>query len=66
MFVRLYAYCVLGILFFHFFIKIGMTMGLAPVIGIPLPFISKGGTSLFVFSIMIGILVKMRMSRLPD
>lgn len=66
MFVRLYAYCVLGILFFHFFINIGMTMGLAPVIGIPLPFISKGGTSLFVFSIMIGILVKMRMSRLPD
>lgn len=63
-FVRRYAYGVAGILFFHMFINIGMTMGICPVIGIPLPFLSKGGTALLFFSIMIGILVKMEHSRL--
>lgn len=58
-FVRYYAYGVAGILFVHFFINIGMTMGLMPIIGIPLPFISKGGSSLLGFSIMLGILLKM-------
>jgi len=58
-FVRCYAYGVVGILFVHFIVNIGMTMGLMPVIGIPLPFISKGGSSLLGFSLMIGVLLKM-------
>jgi rod shape determining protein RodA len=62
-FVRNYAYGLAGLIFFHFFINIGMTMGLMPVIGIPLPFLSKGGTSLLVFSIMMGILIKMDTAR---
>ena len=62
-FIRYYSYGLAGLIFFHFFINIGMTMGLMPVIGIPLPFLSKGGTSLLVFSIMIGILIKMDTAR---
>jgi rod shape determining protein RodA len=62
-FSRVYAYCFVGILFIHFFINIGMTMGLMPIIGIPLPFISKGGSSLFGFSIMMGVLLKMDSKR---
>lgn len=62
-FIRNYAYGVAGILFFHFAFNIGMTMGLMPVIGIPLPFLSKGGSSLMVFSIMIAVLIKMDMAR---
>lgn len=58
-FVRYYAYSIAGILFFHFFINIGMTMGIMPVIGIPLPLMSKGGSSLVSFFIMFGILLKM-------
>jgi len=58
-FVRCYAYGVAGILFVHFIVNIGMTMGLMPIIGIPLPFISKGGSSLLGFSLMIGVLLKM-------
>jgi len=57
-FSRIYAYCLAGIIFIHVFINIGMTMGLAPVIGIPLPFISKGGSSLLGFTIMLGVLLK--------
>ncbi len=66
LFVRRYAYAIGGMLFFHFFINIGMTMGICPVIGIPLPFLSKGGTALLFFSVMIGILVKMEYSRLQS
>lgn len=62
-FVRLYAYGVAGILFIHYFINIGMTMGIMPVIGIPLPFLSQGGSSLLAFSLMIGVLLKMDLSR---
>ncbi len=58
-FTRHYAYCVAGILFIHIFINIGMTMGLLPIIGIPLPFISKGGSSLLGFTVMIAILLKL-------
>ena len=58
-FVRYYAYSLAGILFFHYFINIGMTMGLMPVIGIPLPLMSKGGSSLITFFIMMSILLKM-------
>ncbi len=63
-FIRYYAYGVASIIFVHFFINIGMAMGLMPVIGIPLPFLSKGGSSLLGFSIMIGVLLKMDQARL--
>jgi rod shape determining protein RodA len=62
-FSRTYAYGVAGILFFHVFINIGMTMGLMPIIGIPLPFISKGGSSLFGFTILISLLLKLDQHR---
>jgi len=55
---RVYGYCVTSILFFHFAINIAMTIGLAPVIGIPLPFISYGGSSLWAFTILLFILLK--------
>ncbi len=58
-FARLYGYGLAGIFFFHFFINIGMTMGLVPVIGIPLPFVSAGGSSLLGFTAMLAILLKM-------
>ena len=58
-FSRMYIYSIAGILFVHFFINIGMTMGLVPIIGIPLPFISYGGSSLLAFSIMIAVALKL-------
>lgn len=58
-FSRVYAYCLAGIFFIHFLVNIGMTMGLVPIIGIPLPFISKGGSALLSFSMMIGVLLKL-------
>jgi rod shape determining protein RodA len=62
-FVRNYIYCILGILFFHFFINIGMTMGLVPIIGIPLPFMSYGGSSLLGFGLMMSVLIKLDTTR---
>ena len=62
-FIRNYAYGVAGIFLFHYTFNIGMTMNLLPVVGIPLPFLSKGGSSLIAFSIMIAALVKMDMAR---
>ena len=62
-FSRFYCYGIAGILFIHFFINIGMTMGLMPIIGIPLPFISKGGSSLLIFSLMIGLVLKLDSNR---
>jgi rod shape determining protein RodA len=62
-FSRAYAYGVAAVLFFHMVINIGMTIGLAPVIGIPLPFISYGGTSLLTFSIMLFILIRLDADR---
>jgi len=58
-FSRQYAYGVAGIIFIHFMINLGMTMGLMPIIGIPLPFISYGGSSLMGFTLMIGVLLKL-------
>ena len=55
-FSRIYGYGVASILFFHVAINIGMTIGMAPVIGIPLPFFSYGGSSLWAFTILIFIL----------
>ena len=62
-FAKFYAYGVASILLFHIFVNIGMTMGLLPVIGIPLPFVSYGGSSMISFSIMIGILLKLDSER---
>jgi rod shape determining protein RodA len=61
---RIYAYCVAMILFYHFAINIGMSIGFAPVIGIPLPFFSYGGSSMMSFSIMIFILLKLDSQRI--
>ena len=57
-FSRVYGYGVASIIFFHFAINIGMTIGIAPVIGIPLPFFSYGGSSLWAFTILLFIFVK--------
>lgn len=54
---RVYCYCVASIIFFHCFINIGMTMGVVPVMGIPLPLISYGGSSLLGFTILIFIAI---------
>jgi len=62
-FAKFYAYGVASILLFHIFVNVGMTMGVLPVIGIPLPFISYGGSSMISFSIMIGILLKLDSER---
>lgn len=63
-FTRIFAYCVSAIFFFHFLINIGMAIGLAPVIGIPLPFFSYGGSSLIAFSSLVFILLKLDSERL--
>ena len=62
-FTRVYAYSVAGILFFHFMINIGMTIGMIPVIGIPLPFLSYGGSSLLSFTLLLFVLVKLDAAR---
>lgn len=64
LFTKYYALGVACILFFHVFINVGMTTGLVPVIGIPLPFISYGGSSLLSFSILMGLLLKLDSNRL--
>jgi rod shape determining protein RodA len=60
---RVYAYCVAMILFYHYAVNIGMNIGFAPVIGIPLPFFSYGGSSMMSFSVMIYILLKLDSQR---
>lgn len=62
-FSRVYAYSVASIIFFHVMVNICMTIGLAPVIGIPLPFISYGGSSLLTFTILIFILIRLDADR---
>jgi len=62
-FSRCYAYGVASVLFFHIMINVCMTIGLAPVIGIPLPFVSYGGTSLITFSVMLFILIRLDADR---
>ena len=63
-FSRVYGYGIAGIIFMHFAINIGMTIGLVPVIGIPLPFLSYGGSSMLAFTIMLAIFVKQDANRL--
>jgi rod shape determining protein RodA len=62
-FSRCYAYGMASVLFFHIMINVCMTIGLAPVIGIPLPFVSYGGTSLITFSVMLFILIRLDADR---
>lgn len=63
-FSRVYGYGVAGILFFHFAINVGMTIGLVPVIGIPLPFFSYGGSSLWSFTFLLFIFLRLDASRM--
>jgi rod shape determining protein RodA len=63
-FVRIYGYSVATILFFHFAVNIGMTIGLFPVIGIPLPFFSYGGSSLLAFTILLFIFLSLDANRM--
>lgn len=63
-FSRVYAYCVASIFFFHLTINIGMVLGIMPVIGIPLPFFSYGGSSLWGFTILLFILLRLDAARL--
>jgi rod shape determining protein RodA len=63
-FSRVYGYAVVSVFFFHIVINIGMTIGLVPVIGIPLPFISYGGSSLWAFTILLFIFLRLDASRL--
>ena len=58
-FARAYGFGVVGILFFHFLVNIGMTIGLMPIMGIPLPFFSYGGSSLWSFTILLFIFLKL-------
>ena len=58
-FARIYGYGVVSVLFFHFAVNIGMTIGLFPVIGIPLPYFSYGGSSMLAFTLLLFILVRL-------
>lgn len=60
---RVYGYCVLSIFFFHLFINVGMVLGLTPVIGIPLPLFSYGGSSLWGFTILLFVFLRLDASR---
>ena len=62
-FSRVYAYCIASILFFHIVVNVCMTIGLFPIIGIPLPLISYGGSSLLTFTVLIFILVRLDADR---
>ena len=63
---RIYSYCFASLLFIHFFINIGMSIGLVPSVGIPLPYISYGGSSLLIFSVMFFIYLNFDSSRLKE
>lgn len=63
---RIYGYSVASILFFHFLVNIGMTLGIMPVIGIPLPFISYGGSSLLSFTILLFIFIRLDANKVNE
>lgn len=63
---RVYGYSVVCILFFHFVINVGMTLGLMPVIGIPLPFISYGGSALLSFTVLLFIFIRLDANRVNE
>jgi rod shape determining protein RodA len=60
---RIYGYCVLSVFLFHVFINVGMVLGLTPVIGIPLPFFSYGGSSLWGFTLLLFIFLRIDAGR---
>ena len=62
-FARIYGYCVASILFIHLFVNVGMVIGLVPVIGIPLPFFSYGGSSMLAFTILLFIFIRQDASK---
>jgi rod shape determining protein RodA len=62
-FARYYGYSVVSILFFHLVVNIGMTLGIMPVIGIPLPFFSYGGSSLWAFTLLLFVFIKLDAQR---
>jgi rod shape determining protein RodA len=62
-FARVFGYCLAGVLFFHFLVNLGMTIGFMPVIGIPLPFFSYGGSSLWGFTVFLFIFLKLDAQR---
>jgi len=66
LFSKVYAYSVLLIFFFHFTINIGMVLGLLPTIGIPLPFFSYGGSSLWGFTLLLFILIRLDADRIYE
>ena len=61
---RVYGYCVVSILFMHFFVNIGMVIGIFPTVGIPLPFFSYGGSGLWAFTILLFIFIKLDAERM--
>jgi rod shape determining protein RodA len=63
-FPRIYGYCVASLFFVHLLVNVGMVLGLMPVIGIPLPFLSYGGSSLWAFTILLFIFIKLDSDRL--
>ena len=63
-FYRIYGYSVIGILFIHFLVNIGMVIGIFPTVGIPLPFFSYGGSGLWGFTILLFIFIKLDSDRL--
>lgn len=62
-FARVFGYSVVGILFIHFFVNIGMVIGILPTVGIPLPFFSYGGSGLWGFTILLFIFIKLDAAR---
>jgi rod shape determining protein RodA len=63
---RIYAYAVASIFLFHLMINVGMVLGLLPVIGIPLPFFSYGGSSLWGFTLLLFILLRLDAARMEQ
>ena len=63
LFSKIYSYSAVTIIFSHFFINIGMVIGLVPTIGIPLPFLSYGGSSLMAFVLLFSIYIKLDSER---
>ena len=66
MFSKVYAYSVVVIFLFHFLVNIGMVIGLLPTIGIPLPFFSYGGSSLWGFTLLLFIMIRLDADRIYD
>ena len=66
LFTQIYAYAVASIFLFHLMINVGMVLGLLPVIGIPLPFFSYGGSSLWGFTLLLFILLRLDAARMEQ